>query len=251
MTAEQERGYLRLLLHMWNDETCSLPDDDGVLAKLSLMGEGWLKGGSRLVRECFVSDARFDGRITNLKLLKVREIQDEWRRKSAEGGKKSGVVRAQRSKNKRVIATRRVVEPNANQTRTKREPKGKPSVFSLQSSNVLASQEQAQPPLAVVLLPPELQTQRFAAAWSEWLTYRRERRLTCTPRTLAAQVAKCVEMGGPAAVEAINASIAAGWQGIFPPKQTNSRSRKFEIRDGQERKLNVIRSNSDDGQQAG
>lgn len=110
MTAEQERGYLRLLLHCWNDPTCSLPDDDSILSKLSLMGEGWFKGGSALVRECFTPFADQPGRITNKRLLEVRQKNDEWREKSSLGGKKSAEARKQTglTSNKQKS---RVVEP--------------------------------------------------------------------------------------------------------------------------------------------
>ena len=33
MTAEQRAGYIDLLCHQWSHETCSLPDDDEILAK--------------------------------------------------------------------------------------------------------------------------------------------------------------------------------------------------------------------------
>jgi uncharacterized protein YdaU (DUF1376 family) len=35
MTAAEERGYLRLLLHAWKNPDCGLPNDDRILAHLS------------------------------------------------------------------------------------------------------------------------------------------------------------------------------------------------------------------------
>lgn len=133
MTAEQERGYLRLLLHAWSDPTCSLPDDDEVLSRLSLMGEGWFNGGSQLVRECFTKDARDARRIVNEKLLKVRESQDEWRRKSALGGRRSGASRRKAKAaqgltdtkgGSTTVGSKREPnhEPNANQKATLQSP---------------------------------------------------------------------------------------------------------------------------------
>lgn len=92
MSAEQERGYLRLLCHMWSCD-CALRDDDQVLAKLSLMNEGWLNGGSQLVRECFIVHPEKPGYITHEKLLVIKAERDKWRVKSSEGGKKSAQLR--------------------------------------------------------------------------------------------------------------------------------------------------------------
>lgn len=93
MTAEQERGYLRLLCHIWNSPDCALPDDDSVLARLSLMGEGWLNGGCHLVRQCLIEHPEKQGAITNEKLLLLRRERDAWRQKSAAGGRKSAQSR--------------------------------------------------------------------------------------------------------------------------------------------------------------
>ena len=67
-------------------------------------------------------------------------------------------------------------------------------------------------------LPDALDTPRFKAAWSEWIAYRRERKLTCTPRTLTKQLNEAADWGERDAIEAINTSITKGWQGFFKPK---------------------------------
>jgi hypothetical protein len=72
---------------------------------------------------------------------------------------------------------------------------------------------------ASVTIPLSLDTPEFRVAWAEWLAYRHERRLTCTARTLTAQLTALEGMGEPAAIESIRTSIGAGWQGLFPPKQ--------------------------------
>ena len=71
---------------------------------------------------------------------------------------------------------------------------------------------------AEVSVPSELDTEQFKAAWGEWLAYRRERRLTCTPRTLNAQLRKLATWGPATALDAIETAIRAGWQGLFEPK---------------------------------
>ncbi|MFI5304317.1 MAG: DUF1376 domain-containing protein [Nitrospiria bacterium] len=90
MTPAQEGAYIRLLAHAWNSEDCGLPDDDQELSVLSRLGEEWFKGGSTVVKKCFIL---IDGRLFNERLLKERKKQEEWRTKSIEGGKKSAKVR--------------------------------------------------------------------------------------------------------------------------------------------------------------
>lgn len=97
MTAEQERGYLRLLLFQWKDPQCRLPDDDSLLAVLSKMGEGWFNGGSTLVRSCFKSEGGF---LINERLLRERERWTRWQKKSSEGGKRSAQSRKKKADSK-------------------------------------------------------------------------------------------------------------------------------------------------------
>ena len=66
-----------------------------------------------------------------------------------------------------------------------------------------------------VPIPAGLDSPKFREAWAEWLAYRRERRLTLSRRTLAAQLDKLAEWGTRGALDAIRASISNGWAGIF------------------------------------
>ncbi len=52
--------------------------------------------------------------------------------------------------------------------------------------------------------------------WSEWIRYRRERKISCTPMTIRKQIKMLEGEGNPAAV--IAASITNGWAGLFPGK---------------------------------
>lgn len=124
MTPAQEGAYIRLLAHAWNSDDCGLPNDDAKLAVLSRLGEGWLKGGSEVLRECFIEK---NGRIYNERLLNVWEEQKAWIEKSRAGGVRSGKVR----RAKRLALAKGGCEMVA----TKREPKGNtpspsPSPFS-------------------------------------------------------------------------------------------------------------------------
>jgi uncharacterized protein YdaU (DUF1376 family) len=80
MTAQEERGYLRLLLHAWKQDDCGLPDDDDVLAHLSLIGSGWQKSAAK-IRKCFESR---DGRLYNARLLKEWEYQRAYHARQAD-----------------------------------------------------------------------------------------------------------------------------------------------------------------------
>lgn len=93
MSADQVGAYILLLTHAWMDEDCSIPADNELLARLTRMGEGWLKGGCKLVLECFVPHPSRPDRLVNLRLLEERAKQTEWRQKSIEGGKKSAEKR--------------------------------------------------------------------------------------------------------------------------------------------------------------
>jgi len=67
-------------------------------------------------------------------------------------------------------------------------------------------------------LPKNLDTDRFRESWDEWISYRRERKLTLTPRTIKGQLKKLAAWGEDGACESIDQSIVNGWQGLFKPK---------------------------------
>ncbi len=96
MTLAQQGAYINLLCRQWADPTCSLPDDDDILSRLSEMGEGWLQGACTLVRECFPPHPDLVGRIANEKLLELHRERQEWVEKSRKGGQRSAANRAKR-----------------------------------------------------------------------------------------------------------------------------------------------------------
>ena len=98
MTPEQEGVFIRLLLHQWEDPTCTLPDDDAKLAILSRLGERWLKVGSTSVKGAFVKHPTLPHRIYNERLYRERIKQEKFREQCKYAGVKSGKVR---SKNRR------------------------------------------------------------------------------------------------------------------------------------------------------
>lgn len=129
MTAEQERGYLRLLCYCWASENASIPDNDDVLATLSRMREGWFNGGSHLVRKCFVPHPTIDGCLTNQRLYDLWLEREEWRKKSTEAGKKSGESRRKSSSHK----NNGLANQPSHLVGTKHEPNGNSSSSSSSS----------------------------------------------------------------------------------------------------------------------
>lgn len=66
----------------------------------------------------------------------------------------------------------------------------------------------------------------FRAAWDAWLGYRRGRRATCRPETLAKQLDLLASLGPADACVSIESSIRNGWQGLFAPKhQPNGKTK--------------------------
>lgn len=67
--------------------------------------------------------------------------------------------------------------------------------------------------------PGVLDCDEFRKAWDDYLTYRRQRKLsTLTAQSIRARLAELERWGLADAVTAIQHTIANGWQGIFPPK---------------------------------
>jgi hypothetical protein len=72
-------------------------------------------------------------------------------------------------------------------------------------------------PLALVL-PDNLNTPAFIAAWTDWQTYHREIKKPLTPTTARAQLIKLAKAGPDTAAAMIRQSIEQGWTGLFPIK---------------------------------
>lgn len=147
MTPEQEGAYIRLLCYDWASD--GIPDDDAVLAALSRLGEGWLKGGSTVVRKCFDPHPTRPGFLTNARLQIEREKQQAWREKSRIGGIKSAESRTKTGS--------RVVQPKVNRPV---EPKANSSYSSSSSIFKRPTLEEVQE-FAATLSPPFTQSSKF------------------------------------------------------------------------------------------
>lgn len=61
----------------------------------------------------------------------------------------------------------------------------------------------------------------FSDAWSSWIEYRKEMKKPLKPTTVKAQWKELVKWGEQRSIEAIEASIKNGWQGLFEPRQNS------------------------------
>ena len=96
-----------------------------------------------------------------------------------------------------------------------------------------------------VEIPGELDTPSFRAAWSDWLTHRKQIKKPVTELAAKKQLKALAKRGTHDAIRAIEHSIANGWQGIFDPDERTGRAaartsrveaepRKYEGRPGSE-----------------
>lgn len=70
---------------------------------------------------------------------------------------------------------------------------------------------------------PLMALEGFASTWGEWLAYRRKRRLSCLPETLARQLGKLATHPDP--LQVLTYSLDNGYQGlIFDRKRSGARS---------------------------
>ncbi len=137
MTPAEEGAYIRLLCYAWADPDVSIPDDDETLAKLSRLGEEWLKGSSTTLRACFVPHPKKPGRLVNVRLLQEHKQQQEWRAKCQHGGIQSGKTRALELKgSSRVVQVKanRTVEVKGNSSSSSSSSKKKKDILSETSS---------------------------------------------------------------------------------------------------------------------
>ena len=119
LTLAEQGAFVRLLCHSWLSGSCSLPDDPAILGALSGLGEAYFQtepGKARSpLHRCFKLRA---GKLHNEKLSALWQERQDHRRKSQEGGLKSGESRRSGTK-----GTSRLV-------RSKSEPNGNPSSAS-------------------------------------------------------------------------------------------------------------------------
>jgi uncharacterized protein YdaU (DUF1376 family) len=142
MTAGEERGYLRLLIHAWQSPDCGLPDDDRILAVLSKLGAEWEAGSGAVLRRQFVPRG---GRLFNARLLEEREYQDKVRGSRSEAARAANASRWASVNDPSRITDGSLTDPNRNRKpkpetiKTVPEPDGKGS-HMLTTENITEAQ---------------------------------------------------------------------------------------------------------------
>jgi uncharacterized protein YdaU (DUF1376 family) len=111
MTAGEERGFFRLLMHEWQSPDCGLPDDDRTLAVLSKLGAEWEAGSGAVLRRQFVPRG---GRLFNERLLEERAYQDKVRSARSEAAKTANAVRWSSNSEPSRITDGSQTDPNRN-----------------------------------------------------------------------------------------------------------------------------------------
>jgi DNA-binding MarR family transcriptional regulator len=82
-------------------------------------------------------------------------------------------------------------------------------------------------------IPVALNTEEFLKAWTDWTTDRKHRKKPISPLAAERQLKKLAEWGAEKAIRAIDNAIAAGWQGLFEPKENGDQQpSKTEYRRG-------------------
>jgi len=128
MNMEARGVYITLLCYCWNNN--GLPNDQEELKEMCGHPKNWdktwkkvgkcfyVKGGSNKTKDGSITEYQSGGKLFNKRLDKEREKQQFWRRKSKEGGIKSGKTRRNKAKTKggsnKTKGGSRVVEPKGN-----------------------------------------------------------------------------------------------------------------------------------------
>ncbi len=111
MSAAEERGYLRLLMHAWKSPDCGLPANARTLAQLSKLGATWHGKSGAVVRAQFVER---EGRLFNERLLREREHQRAVRLSRSNASRKANESRWGALRNPSRISDGSLSDPNSN-----------------------------------------------------------------------------------------------------------------------------------------
>jgi hypothetical protein len=105
---------------------------------------------------------------------------------------------------------------------TQAEPKQNPSQGANgKERNGIGSRKEIKEKVAdaPVVFPQALDCEEFKVHWDAYIAYRREAKLkTLKPVSVTRQLSEMATWGVERSIQAINTTIAKGWQGIFEPK---------------------------------
>jgi uncharacterized protein YdaU (DUF1376 family) len=226
-----ERGVYRDLLDLYYDTERPLSTDLEVLARRICARSEQERAALRIVLDEFFQLGE-DG----YRNKRCDEELEAFAEKSAKCRRAGAVGAAKRWDSGRVADATQT--PSERQTDAKQTPDGRHS-GAIQIDRVgMANQEpitntqeprekkarvRAQAAEAAVI-PSELDSDEFRVAWGRWVEYRKSLRKALTIQTMNIQLSQLAKVGTVKAVACIDASIAAGWQGLFPFSENKSKT---------------------------
>ena len=205
MTLEEEGAYLRLLCYCWQHG--SIPSNPEQIARL--IGKGATTTLATTVATMFQPHPENSSMLVHERLQQEILKQNEWARKSAEGGKKSAEMRKNLKGGSTTLAT--VVEeclPNGiNQN----------STLLLQSSST-SSITTTEKKSTTAIQPFTVDDQ----VWNDFIALRKAKRAPLTETALA-MIEKESEIAGLTLQDALTECVTRGWQSFkadwVKPKQ--------------------------------
>ena len=214
MAAEEVGGYIRLLCHQWSKG--GIPSDEERSARIA----GLI--GSPSIRYVLAKFTLCDGdTLKNARLEQIRQEQADYKSKQASSGKTGAQKRWDKVKsdgnpNGVAIATP-MATPMANGWRSDSSP-------SPSSTPKKKDTEAPKSPWEVsfgVELPESLRTDSCLQAVKLWLQYKSEKREGYKKTGLSTSLTKWSrEFTAADFPTAVENSIASGWKGIFPKKDS-------------------------------
>lgn len=192
LSLDEDATYKRLLDYQY-DKECPIPDDPAVMARRLRSSE---KLVSAMLSEFFtLTDTGWVNKRVWDEVGKHQEFID----KQKHNGRKGGRAKTQ-------------AEPNANPTQALPIPNTHTPILKKA--------------INFEKLPETLKTDAFQDAWKRFVAYRFERKKPIYQSSMEAKWRQMEEWGSDCAVQAIDNTIANGWQGIFPPQGEKTKKKE-------------------------
>ena len=214
--------YMELLCYCWREEW--IPADSSAIAQLCGCHD------LAIVEPClqlFQPHPSDSSKLIHQRLVEEKLKQDQYREERSLSGKRGAKLRWDSGMRENTSAATGDSSANGSAISSAiNQPMAKNS--SSTSSSTSTSNTSSKEEVGVDF-PANLQSADFGAAWESYLAYRKSSRLkSLAPASIQAQLKNLSDMGHDEAIEAINQSIANGWQGIFPPKNKKPAPAKVE-----------------------
>ena len=214
MAAEEVGGYIRLLCHQWSKG--GIPSDEERSARIA----GLI--GSPSIRYVLAKFTLCDGdTLKNVRLEQIRQEQADYKSKQASSGKTGAQKRWDKVKSdgnpNGVAMATPMATPMANGWRSDSSPSPSPTPNKKDTAAPKSPWEVS----FGVELPESLRTDSCLQAVKLWLQYKAEKREGYKKTGLTAALTKWSrEFTAADFPSAVENSIASGWKGIFPKKES-------------------------------